>query len=48
MPHVLEAPIVLVPTPCASTAAPKKLLTWRELQAYDPENEPWQKQFSRR
>lgn len=48
MPHVLEAPIVLVPTPCAPRPAPKKLLTWGELQAYDPESEPWQKQFARR
>lgn len=27
---------------------PKKLLSYAELQAYDPESEPWQKQFARR
>ncbi len=33
-------------SPCSSP--PKKLLSWDELQAYDPESEPWQKQFARR
>ncbi len=27
---------------------PKTLLTYEELQAYDPESESWQKQFARR
>lgn len=27
---------------------PKKLLSYAELQAYDPESEPWQRQFARR
>ncbi len=29
-------------------SSPKKLLTYAELQAYDPESESWQKQFARR
>lgn len=29
-------------------AAPKKLLSYAELQAYDPRSESWQKQFARR
>ena len=43
--QIIEAPVTVVPS-CATT--PKKLLTSAELQAYDPESEPWQKQFSRR
>lgn len=46
MPITIEAPVTLVSKPCSST--PKKLLSWDELQAYDPESEPWQKQFARR
>ncbi|MBI2733162.1 MAG: KamA family radical SAM protein [Aquabacterium sp.] len=46
MPITIEAPVTLVSKPCSAT--PKKLLTWDELQAYDPESEPWQKQFARR
>jgi lysine 2,3-aminomutase len=47
--QIIEAPLTLkspvVPS-CSTT--PKKLLSWAELQAYDPESEPWQKQFARR
>ncbi|MBI3381907.1 MAG: KamA family radical SAM protein [Aquabacterium sp.] len=46
MPITIEAPVTLVSKPCSTT--PKKLLSWDELQAYDPESEPWQKQFARR
>lgn len=46
MPITIEAPVTLVPKPCSTT--PKKLLSWDELQAYDPASEPWQKQFARR
>lgn len=30
------------------TTTPRTLLSYDELQAYDPESEPWQKQFARR
>lgn len=46
MPITIEAPVTLVSKPCSTT--PKKLLSWDELQAYDPASEPWQKQFARR
>lgn len=46
MPITIEAPVTLVSKACSTT--PKKLLSWDELQAYDPESEPWQKQFARR
>lgn len=39
--QMLEAPLVPV-------HHPRKLTTWEDLQAYDPESEPWQKQFARR
>ena len=44
MPQTLEVPLV----PIVATHPPRKLATWEELQAYDPESEPWQKQFARR
>ncbi len=44
--QIIEAPVAVQAKPCSST--PRKLLTWEELQAYDPESEPWQKQFARR
>lgn len=39
--QTLEAPLVPL-------HPPRKLATWADLQAYDPEGEPWQKQFARR
>jgi lysine 2,3-aminomutase len=54
MPHVIEAPIVFTtaiapsPTPSPCGTPPGKLMRWDDVQAYDPECEPWQKQFSRR
>jgi lysine 2,3-aminomutase len=44
--QIIEAPVSVQTQSCSST--PKKLLTWEELQAYDPASEPWQKQFARR
>lgn len=44
--QIIEAPESVQAKPCSST--PKKLLTWEALQAYDPDSEPWQKQFARR
>jgi lysine 2,3-aminomutase len=44
--QIIEAPVSVQTKSCSST--PKKLLTWEELQAYDPASEPWQKQFARR
>jgi lysine 2,3-aminomutase len=43
--QIIEAPVTVVPS---YATTPKKLLTSAELQAYDPESEPWQKQFARR
>lgn len=44
--QIIEAPVSVQTKSCSST--PRKLLTWEELQAYDPASEPWQKQFARR
>ncbi|MDE1997554.1 MAG: KamA family radical SAM protein [Burkholderiales bacterium] len=44
--QIIEAPELVPAASCSST--PRKLLTWEALQAYDPESEPWQKQFARR